>query len=108
MINKDTFQYIGADAHLTGGVSWAMVFRWDWMTNLEYRTMDHTVGLKTPTIAGGLFSIGKDWFHQIGEYDDQMDIWGGENIEFSFRVWQCGGEMQILPCSRVIHPYHLI
>ena len=52
MINKDTFQYIGADAHLTGGVSWAMVFRWDWMTYLEYRTMDDTVGLKTPTIAG--------------------------------------------------------
>ena len=36
-----------------------MVFRWDWLTNIEYRSMDHTVGLKTPTIAGGLFSIGK-------------------------------------------------
>ena len=59
VINKDTFEYIGADAHLTGGVSWAMVFRWDWLTNEEFRTMDHTVGLKTPTIAGGLFSICK-------------------------------------------------
>ena len=39
-----------------------MVFRWDWLTNIEYRTMDHTVGLKTPTIAGGLFSIGKFLF----------------------------------------------
>ena len=59
VINKDNFDYIGADAHLTGGVSWAMVFRWDWMTNTEYKTLDHTKGIKSPTIAGGLFSIGK-------------------------------------------------
>lgn len=105
VINKDNFQYIGADAFLTGGVSWAMVFRWDWLSRHEMETMDHTVGLKSPTIAGGLFSVGKAWFHELGEYDDQMDIWGGENIEFSFRVWQCGGEMEIMPCSRVGHVF---
>ena len=62
VINKDNFNYIGADAFLTGGVSWAMVFRWDWMTRREMETMDHRVGLKSPTIAGGLFSIGKIQF----------------------------------------------
>lgn len=61
VINKDNFDYIGADAHLTGGVSWAMVFRWDWMTNMEYKTLDHTKGIKSPTIAGGLFSIGESF-----------------------------------------------
>lgn len=105
VINKDNFNYIGADAFLTGGVSWAMVFRWDWMTRRQMESMDHRVGLRSPTIAGGLFSIAKSWFHELGEYDDQMDIWGGENIEFSFRVWQCGGEMEILPCSRVGHVF---
>ena len=35
-----------------------MVFRWDWLTRQEMETMDHTVGLKSPTIAGGLFSVG--------------------------------------------------
>ena len=46
----------------------------------------------TPIMAGGLFSIDRQYFFQIGAYDDHMSIWGGENLEMSLRVWQCGGE----------------
>lgn len=37
-------------------------------------------------MAGGLFSIERQYFYDIGSYDDGMDIWGGENLEMSFRV----------------------
>ena len=37
-------------------------------------------------MAGGLFSISREYFTHIGSYDPGMDIWGGENLELSFRV----------------------
>lgn len=53
---------------------------------MDRRGGDRTAPLRTPTMAGGLFSIDKEYFYEVGAYDEGMDIWGGENLEMSFRV----------------------
>ncbi|XP_036390236.1 polypeptide N-acetylgalactosaminyltransferase 6 [Megalops cyprinoides] len=93
-------------AHNRGNFDWSLTFGWESIPDHErQRRKDETYPVKTPTFAGGLFSISKSYFEKIGTYDDKMEIWGGENIEMSFRVWQCGGQLEIIPCSVVGHVF---
>ncbi|XP_007556722.1 polypeptide N-acetylgalactosaminyltransferase 6-like [Poecilia formosa] len=93
-------------AYNRGNFDWSLTFGWEPIPEEAKRLRkDETYPVKTPTFAGGLFSISKKYFEHIGTYDDKMEIWGGENVEMSFRVWQCGGQLEIIPCSVVGHVF---
>lgn len=42
--------------------------------------------LRSPTHAGGLFAMDRNYFLELGAYDPGLLIWGGENFELSFKV----------------------
>ncbi|XP_053732767.1 polypeptide N-acetylgalactosaminyltransferase 3 [Synchiropus splendidus] len=109
-IDLNTFEFMKPSPygqnHNRGNFDWSLSFGWENIPDHEkQRRKDETYPIKTPTFAGGLFSISKQYFYQIGSYDEEMEIWGGENIEMSFRVWQCGGQLEIIPCSIVGHVF---
>lgn len=106
IIDKDSFEYkYSKNSRVSvGGFDWNLHFTWHGLPEKEYslRKSDHDP-VRSPTMAGGLFAIAKSYFIKLGTYDSQMDIWGGENLEISFRIWMCGGTLLTVPCSHVGH-----
>eukprot|EP00039_Didymoeca_costata_P020122 m.340131 g.340131 ORF g.340131 m.340131 type:complete len:672 (+) comp19152_c0_seq1:93-2108(+) len=106
-IDHDTWKYLGGPETTTRGVfSWSMVFTWlDLPYDMAQKRSSPIDPLDSPTMAGGLFAMDRKWFWEVGSYDLGMDVWGGENLEISFRVWTCGGRLETIPCSRVGHVF---
>ncbi|KAJ8016285.1 hypothetical protein DPEC_G00005610 [Dallia pectoralis] len=106
VIDQNSLKFVKPieSAQNRGNFDWNLNFGWEQIPD-EYQKQrkNQTYPIRTPTFAGGLFSISRAYFDHIGSYDDKMEIWGGENVEMSFRVWQCGGQLEIIPCSVVGH-----
>ncbi|NWH42260.1 GALT5 acetylgalactosaminyltransferase, partial [Chloropsis hardwickii] len=99
------FSYMTVDNFQRGIFTWPMNFGWRQIPQevIEKNRIKETDIIRCPVMAGGLFSIDKKYFFELGTYDPGLDVWGGENMEISFKVWMCGGEIEIVPCSRVGH-----
>lgn len=105
LISENTLAYTKSiDAHW-GAFSWRLQFRWFMPSSeiIRQKLVNPTKSYPTPTMAGGLFAVRRSLFWRLGGYDEGMKIWGAENLELSWRVWQCGARVEITPCSRVGH-----
>ncbi|XP_074658973.1 putative N-acetylgalactosaminyltransferase 9 [Tubulanus polymorphus] len=103
-IDANTLSYAGSGSNSVGNFWWALHFGWEAIPQHERdRRKSPIEPIRSPTMAGGLFAVDRKYFFEIGAYDEGMDIWGGENLEMSFRIWMCGGSLEFIPCSRVGH-----
>ncbi|KFO22412.1 polypeptide N-acetylgalactosaminyltransferase 5 [Fukomys damarensis] len=105
VINDKDMSYMTVDNFQRGVFVWPMNFGWRTIPPdvIAKNRIKETDIIRCPVMAGGLFSIDKNYFFELGTYDPGLDVWGGENMELSFKVWMCGGEIEIIPCSRVGH-----
>ncbi|NXE12939.1 GALT5 acetylgalactosaminyltransferase, partial [Lophotis ruficrista] len=90
------FSYMTVDNFQRGIFTWPMNFGWRQIPQevVEKNKIKETDIIRCPVMAGGLFSIDKKYFFELGTYDPGLDVWGGENMEISFKI---------VPCSRVGH-----
>ncbi|EDX10587.1 uncharacterized protein Dsimw501_GD12542 [Drosophila simulans] len=52
-------------------------------------------------LEGRVFAIDRKWFWHLGGWDEGLRDYGGDALELSLKVWQCGGLILAVPCSRV-------
>lgn len=97
-------EYKVANHHI-GGFDWSLTFNWMALIEERNKSYHYPDPYETPALSGGIFGIWREWWEKSGTYDTNMTEWGGEHIEMSLRTWQCGGRIEIVPCSRIGHVF---
>ncbi|XP_053204187.1 polypeptide N-acetylgalactosaminyltransferase 5-like [Panonychus citri] len=105
LINPEDFSYHPVPENYMSGFTWSLT---NFMiplkaSEIEKRKIDPTRVIKSPTTYGGIFAISKSFFLELGGHDSEMKFFSFESIDLSLWIWSCGGEIEIVPCSRLGH-----
>ncbi|XP_042783085.1 inactive polypeptide N-acetylgalactosaminyltransferase-like protein 5 isoform X4 [Panthera leo] len=85
VIDSVTLEYWPSPV-VRGAFNWHLQFKWDNVFSYEMDGPEGpTLPIRSPAMAGGVFAINRHYFHEIGQYDKGMNLWGAENLELSLR-----------------------
>lgn len=69
-INDTTFWYTFIHRDLKGLMNWQMTFEWHEVPVQDRRKKENAwAAYPNPIMSGGLFTINKEWFSELGFYD---------------------------------------
>jgi polypeptide N-acetylgalactosaminyltransferase len=74
-------------------------FGWRWDMNLHDRS--YAGRPDSPSISSYCIVCERNWFEEIGGFDDGMNIGAGEDIEISLRSWLLGGKVLVCDASSI-------
>lgn len=76
IISDDSFGYVKSFELHWGAFNWQLHFRWYLLGSRELKMHNANIiePFATPAMAGGLFSIDRDYFYKIGAYDESMKV----------------------------------
>lgn len=111
VIDDKTFAYqpFNVVQMRVGSFDWSLKFRWKMISVKQEE--NKFVPIKNPVMWGGIFAISRDFFQHLRGFDGlpsrQNDVIlsksEGDRLALSFKIWLCGGMMEIMPCSHVGH-----
>ncbi|ESO08964.1 hypothetical protein HELRODRAFT_156550 [Helobdella robusta] len=105
-VDNMNLQFSAPSVYFKGTFSWDLRYTWTKIADHEQeRAVETGEPFITPTLVGCALAVMKDYFFDIGSFDEGMYVWGGENIELAFRAWMCGGKAVTVTCSRVGHVF---
>ncbi|XP_068595103.1 probable polypeptide N-acetylgalactosaminyltransferase 8 [Brachionichthys hirsutus] len=81
---------------------WALWCMYEGFMPEYYEQKDGSLPGKSPSVMG-IFAADRKFLGEIGVLDEGMKVYGGENVELGIRVWTCGGNIEVVPCSKIAH-----
>ncbi|KAH8420919.1 hypothetical protein KR222_009465, partial [Zaprionus bogoriensis] len=100
-IDPETLSYRHGNVLLRGGFDWSLHFHW--LPRVLDAEEPPERAYTSPAFSGGIMMISREWFFKLHGFNPHLQIWGGESIEFAIKLWLCGGQIEIVPCSRIGH-----
>lgn len=89
------------------GFDWSLIYRH--FERYLPEGVDPLRPFPNPIMLGCAFAIDRKFFlDELGGYDEEFQVWNGENYELSFKLWLCAEGLFEVPCSRVFHSFRLI
>ncbi|CAL1532146.1 unnamed protein product [Lymnaea stagnalis] len=101
VVDHLTFQYSSLPELYRVGFDWSLQYRWEGVPFSYQVRPDPTSIFRSPVTTGSVIAMRRDFFTWLGQYDTTTWARDLEDMDLSLRAWLCGGQVEIIPCSRV-------